>query len=139
MLKPYSCTIDGVVSLRLLRAGNTKGTIQLLIRTSGSGSAKSGVHYLPMDKRVTFADGVEDIVVEFYWKPEAIPIGSVTIGFELSVMQGKGMPGDDATAILTIESAGRKQAPPPPSQQSRYACLHVPISILICLSLFSNA
>lgn len=63
-----------------------------------------GSQFTPFEKVVTFNEGVNEMVVEFYWKSDVNIQGVATIIFEMKVVSGKAFVGHCAEAVLVIEA-----------------------------------
>lgn len=103
-------TVVSSTKLLLKREGSSKGIVQVLVRSTDLGSAKPGFHFIPLDKRITFLDGMEQVAIDFYWRSESFGPGVFTICFELSVLTGRAVPGINAVAQLTIENGVNHQS-----------------------------
>lgn len=92
------------MTIRLRRSKAVQSQAVALVRSTDLGSAQEMLHYVPLDKRVVFAPGIAEMAINFYWNTDEIPAEGVTVSFELSILQGKALPGDAATAMLTIDN-----------------------------------
>ncbi|KAI3630823.1 hypothetical protein MIR68_012258 [Amoeboaphelidium protococcarum] len=94
----------GVVCMYLRRTRGVRGVISVKVTSTERGSAQMGSQFTPFEKVVTFNEGVNEMVLEFYWKSDVNIQGVATIIFEMKVVSGKAFVGHCAEAVLVIEA-----------------------------------